>query len=41
MSHSVKIWERVIDGKIRQEVQISQKQYGFMPGKVQRMQYLH
>ena len=26
MSHSMKMWERVIDGRIRQEVQISQQQ---------------
>ena len=29
----MKMWERVIDRRIRQEVQISQQQYGFMPGK--------
>ena len=27
------MWERVIDGRIRQEVQISQQQYDFIPGK--------
>ena len=33
MSHSMKMWERVIEGRLRQEVQISQQPYGFMPGK--------
>ena len=32
ISHLMKMWERVIDGRIRQEVQISQQQCGFMPG---------
>ena len=29
----MKMWERVIVGRVRQEVQISQQQYGFMQGK--------
>ena len=33
MSYSMKMRERVIDGSNRQEVQISQQQYGFMPGE--------
>ena len=33
MSHSMKLWERITDRRMNQEVQISQQQYGFMPGK--------
>ena len=33
MSHTMKIWERVIEARIRNRVEISRKQYGFMPGK--------
>ena len=33
MSHSMKLWERVIEARLRQEVQIGEQQYGFMPGK--------
>ena len=33
MSHTMKMWERVVDGRIRQKVQLSQQQYCFMPGK--------
>ena len=29
----MKMWERLIDGRIRQEVQIIHQQYGFVPGK--------
>ena len=31
MSHTMKIWERFI--KLRDSVEISEQQYGFMPGK--------
>ena len=33
MSHTMKIWERVIEARIRKEVKISEQQFGFMPGK--------
>ena len=33
MSHSMKIWERVVEARLRREVKISEQQYGFMPGK--------
>ena len=33
MSYSMKMRERVIDGSNGQELQISQQQYGFMPGE--------
>ena len=31
ISHSMKIWERIVDLRLRQEVEISEQQYGFMP----------
>ena len=33
MSHTMKIWERIIEAKLRNRVEISKQQYGFMPGK--------
>ena len=33
MCHTMKIWERVIDKRIRSEVEISEEQFGFMRGK--------
>ena len=33
MSHTMKIWERVIKARLRDRVEISKQQYGFMPGK--------
>ena len=33
MSHTLKIWERVVEARLRQEVEICQQLYGFMPRK--------
>ena len=33
MSHTIKIWERTIEASLRNRVEISKQQYGFMPGK--------
>lgn len=33
MVHTMKIWERVIDRRIRQETKIGEEQFGFMPGR--------
>ena len=37
VSHTIKIWERIIEARLRDSVEISMKiskqQYGFMPGK--------
>ena len=33
MSHTMKIWERIVDNRIRSEVVISQEQFGFMKGR--------
>ena len=33
MSHSMKLWERVIEARIRKEVTIDKQQFGFMPGR--------
>ena len=33
MSHIMKIWERIIKARLRDRVEISKQQYGFMPGK--------
>ena len=32
MSHTMKIWERIIETRLRDRVEISKQQYGFMPG---------
>ncbi|KAK9118568.1 hypothetical protein Scep_016661 [Stephania cephalantha] len=33
MSHTMKLWERIIDNRIRRETTISENQFGFMPGR--------
>ena len=33
MSHIMKIWERIIEARLRERVEISKQQYRFMPGK--------
>ena len=33
MSHTMKIWERIIEARLRDSVEISKQQYGFIPGK--------
>ena len=33
MSHTMKLWERVIEARIRKEVTIAEQQFGFMPGR--------
>ena len=33
MSHAMKVWGRIIEARIRNRVEISKQQYGFMPGK--------
>ena len=33
MSQTMKIWERIIEARLRDRVEISKQQYGFMPGK--------
>ena len=33
MSHTMKIWERIIEARLRDSVEINKQQYGFMPGK--------
>jgi hypothetical protein len=33
MSHTIKLWERVIGHRLRHETQISNNQFGFMRGK--------
>ena len=33
MSHTMKVWERIIEARLRDRVKISKQQYGFMPGK--------
>ncbi|KAG5615079.1 hypothetical protein H5410_014903 [Solanum commersonii] len=32
LSHTMKIWERVVEMRVRREVHISENQFGFMPG---------
>ena len=33
MNHSMKLWERVVDTRLRREVEICEQQYGFMRKK--------
>ena len=33
MSHTMKIWERIIKARLRDKVEIIKQQYGFMPRK--------
>ena len=33
MSHTMKVWERIIEARLRDRVKISKQQYQFMPGK--------
>ena len=33
MSHTMKIWERIIEVRLKNRVEIRKQQYGFMPGK--------
>ena len=33
MSHTMKVWERIIETRLRDRVEITKQQYGFMPGK--------
>ena len=32
ISHIMKVWERIIESRLRDRVEISKQQYGFMPG---------
>ena len=33
MSHTIKLWERIIEARITKEVTITEQQFGFMPGR--------
>ena len=33
MRHTMKLWERIIEAKIRKEVTIAEQQFGFTPGR--------
>ena len=33
-SHTMKMWERIIDRRLREETNIGEEQFGFMPGRV-------
>ena len=33
MSHTMKVWERIIEARLTDSVEINKQQYGFMPGK--------
>ena len=33
MSHTMKLWERIIEATLRKEVTIAEQQFGFMPGR--------
>ena len=33
MSHTMKVWKKIIKARLRDRVEIRKQQYGFMPGK--------
>ena len=33
MSHTMKVWKRIIEARLRDRVEISKQRYGFMPWK--------
>ena len=33
MSHTMKVWEKIIDQRLREETTIGEGQFGFMPGR--------
>ena len=33
LSHTMKIWERILDKRVRCEVEVAEEQFGFMPGR--------
>ena len=33
ISHTMKVWKRIIEARLRDRVEISKQQYGFIPGK--------
>jgi len=33
MSHTIKLWERVVEARLKKEVVIGDDQFGFMPGR--------
>ena len=33
MSHTIKVWERIIEARLKDRVEINKQQYGFIPGK--------
>ncbi|GKA06757.1 retrovirus-related pol polyprotein LINE-1, partial [Tanacetum coccineum] len=33
LSHTMKLWERVIERRVRRETRVSENQFGFMPGR--------
>ena len=34
LSHTMKLWERVVEGRLRSQMEVREIQFGFMPGKV-------
>jgi len=43
MCHTIKLGERVIEHRLRQNVKISENQFGFMPGRstTEAIHFLH
>ena len=39
ISHIMKIWERIIDRRLREETSMGEEQFGFMPGEGQLIPY--
>ena len=33
ISHTMKLWERIVERRLRSDLTFNEQQYGFMPGK--------
>ena len=40
ISHTTKLWERIIERRLRSDLTFSNQQYGFMPGNALQMHCL-
>ena len=33
LNHTIKLWERILESRIREKVEVAENQFGFQPGK--------
>ena len=41
VSHTMQLWERIVENRLRAVVEISEQQYGFIPGRSMKMPSMH